>query len=179
MIGRTALAFGGALALAGMAHAQSTPPPPRPAIIDPAAPADPSDPAATDPAGTDPAGTDQAGQTGGTDPAQGPNQAIQDLGTVASASGAILRGLDKIAGTTKDIGIKVGDTVQFGRLSVSLADCRYPAADPTSNAYAQIIVLDPGKPDPLFYGWMVASSPALSALDDPRYDIWVLRCTSN
>ena len=27
-----------------------------------------------------------------------------------------------------------------------------------------------------FYGWMFASSPALSALDHPRYDIWVLKC---
>ncbi|MCW8843320.1 MAG: DUF2155 domain-containing protein, partial [Rhodobacteraceae bacterium] len=29
---------------------------------------------------------------------------------------------------------------------------------------------------PLFQGWMIASSPALSALDHPRYDVWVLRC---
>jgi hypothetical protein len=25
---------------------------------------------------------------------------------------------------------------------------------------------------------MVASSPALSALEHPRYDVWVLRCSS-
>ena len=30
----------------------------------------------------------------------------------------------------------------------------------------------------LFDGWMIASSPALSALDHPRYDVWVLRCSS-
>jgi hypothetical protein len=30
--------------------------------------------------------------------------------------------------------------------------------------------------DPVFSGWMVASSPALSALDHPRYDVWVLNC---
>ena len=29
---------------------------------------------------------------------------------------------------------------------------------------------------PLFSGWMLASSPALSALDHPRYDVWVLSC---
>ncbi|MGB0800115.1 MAG: DUF2155 domain-containing protein, partial [Planktomarina sp.] len=28
-------------------------------------------------------------------------------------------------------------------------------------------------------GWMVASSPALNALEHPRYDIWVLRCKTS
>jgi hypothetical protein len=95
---------------------------------------------------------------------------------VASAQGAVLRGLDKVTGKTTDLDLRVGDTQNFGRLTVSLADCRYPVADPASNAYAQLIVLDPATEEPLFYGWMVASSPALSALDHARYDVWVLRC---
>ncbi len=31
-------------------------------------------------------------------------------------------------------------------------------------------------PDRLFSGWMFASSPALSSLEHPVYDIWVLDC---
>ena len=27
-----------------------------------------------------------------------------------------------------------------------------------------------------FRGWMIASSPALMALDHARYDIWLIRC---
>jgi len=95
---------------------------------------------------------------------------------VTSAEGAELRGLDKITGRTQDFTLRVGDTVRFGRLEVSLMDCRYPTDDPTSNAYAQIIVFDPVRGQADFDGWMVASSPALSALDHPRYDVWVLRC---
>ena len=30
----------------------------------------------------------------------------------------------------------------------------------------------------LFSGWMYASSPGLSALEHPVYDIWVIRCTA-
>ncbi|KCZ83625.1 hypothetical protein HAD_13524 [Hyphomonas adhaerens MHS-3] len=30
----------------------------------------------------------------------------------------------------------------------------------------------------LFSGWMFASSPGLSALEHPVYDIWVIRCTA-
>lgn len=98
---------------------------------------------------------------------------------VASAPGALLRGLDKSSGATTDIPLMIGDTKSFGRLSISLTDCRYPVADPGSNAYAQLIVFDPGQDRPAFDGWMVATSPALSALDDARYDIWVLRCISS
>ena len=29
----------------------------------------------------------------------------------------------------------------------------------------------------LFSGWMFASSPGLSALEHPVYDVWVIRCT--
>ena len=32
---------------------------------------------------------------------------------------------------------------------------------------------------PRFSGWMFASSPALSALDHPRYDVWVVSCSND
>ena len=97
---------------------------------------------------------------------------------VAEAPGAILRGLDKMSSQITDLSIKNGDTVTFGTLSVSVSDCRYPANDPAANAYAHVMISDAtGATD--FDGWMIASSPALSALDHPRYDVWVLRCMSN
>jgi hypothetical protein len=34
------------------------------------------------------------------------------------------------------------------------------------------------KPEPIFSGWMFASSPALSALENPVYDVSVLDCKS-
>lgn len=98
---------------------------------------------------------------------------------VTSAPGARVRGLDKITGQTTDLEISVGDTATFGKLSVSLTDCRFPSGDPSSNAYAQMIIFEEGQDKPVFDGWMIASSPALSALDHPRYDVWVLRCSSN
>ncbi len=98
---------------------------------------------------------------------------------VASGPGAVLRGLDKVSGITTDIELQVGDTKEFGRLSISLTDCRYPVADPASNAYAQLIVFDPAQDKPVFDGWMIANTPALSALDHARYDVWVLRCISS
>lgn len=96
---------------------------------------------------------------------------------VASAPGALLRGLDKSAGTTTDIELGVGETGEYGRLAVTLSDCRYPVGDPSSNAYAHVTIADTATGTVAFDGWMIASSPALSAMDDPRYDIWVMRCS--
>lgn len=95
---------------------------------------------------------------------------------VASAPSGTLRWLDKISGVTEDIDIAVGETQTHGRLAIKLDDCRYPVNDPASNAFAHLIIRDSLQENPVFLGWMIATSPALSALDHPRYDVWVLRC---
>ena len=64
----------------------------------------------------------------------------------------------------------------IGRLTVRLGECRYPAADPNSDAFAQMVITDRNSLATLFDGWMVASAPALSSLDDARYDVWVMAC---
>ncbi len=97
---------------------------------------------------------------------------------VARSDGAMLRALDKISGRTSDIEMQVGEAIRFGRLEVRLGECRYPADDPSSDAYAQLTISDLSQNVTLFSGWMIASSPALSALDDARYDIWVISCNS-
>ena len=98
---------------------------------------------------------------------------------VAEAKGAVLRGLDKVTGQTTDLTIPDGGSAAFGRLKVAVSDCRYPVADPSSNAYAHVTVTEDDKAQPVFDGWMIATSPALSALDHPRYDVWVMRCSSS
>ena len=95
---------------------------------------------------------------------------------VSLGKGAILRGLDKVNGKTSDLDMANGTSVEFGRLSVSLGECRYPEGNPSGDAYAFLTIHETGKPDLIFSGWMVASSPALSALDHARYDVWVTRC---
>ncbi|MFN0114548.1 MAG: DUF2155 domain-containing protein [Paracoccaceae bacterium] len=98
---------------------------------------------------------------------------------VASAGGAVLRGLDKVTGQTTDLTVPDGGAVAFGRLTVAVSDCRYPVADPGSNAYAHVTIAEATAAEPVFDGWMIATSPALSALDHPRYDVWLMRCVSS
>ncbi len=90
-----------------------------------------------------------------------------------------LRGLDTLNGTTQDIDMQVGDTTRFGHLEITAEDCRVPRGDPKADAFAFLRIRDIREPDPRFSGWMFASSPALSALDHPRYDVWVLSCSND
>lgn len=96
----------------------------------------------------------------------------------ARAPGAMLRGLDKVTGQSQDLPMEVGQTITFGRLEVLLSECRYPAANPSSDAFAEMKITDTRAKHVVFSGWMIASSPALSALDDSRYDVWVVSCNS-
>lgn len=94
-------------------------------------------------------------------------------------TGAKLRGLDKIGGHSVDIDLLNGGSAQLGRLHIRLGECRYPAGNPSGDAYAYLTIHEEGKPELDFSGWMIASSPALSALDHPRYDVWVTRCITS
>ena len=92
------------------------------------------------------------------------------------APGASLRGLDKVSGTVIDLELAIGETAALGRITVTLGECRYPEDNPTGEAYAWLEIDDPLRSSRVFEGWMVASSPALNALDHARYDVWVIRC---
>ncbi|MFD1157880.1 DUF2155 domain-containing protein [Roseovarius aestuarii] len=96
---------------------------------------------------------------------------------VAKGSGAVLRGLDKIDGDIVDMTLANGEAAKIGRLSVELRECRYPQGT-AADAYAFLTIRDVSNQDIMFDGWMIASSPALNALEHPRYDVWVLSCKS-
>lgn len=93
-----------------------------------------------------------------------------------TGAGAVLRGLDRISGHSSDIEIENGGSVEFGTLQIDLAQCRYPEGNPAGDAFAFLTIRERNGGREVFSGWMLASSPAINALEHPRYDIWVLRC---
>jgi hypothetical protein len=94
----------------------------------------------------------------------------------AASDGASLRFLDKLTSETGDVTLSRGQAAKFGRLVVRLDECRYPADNPSSDSEAHLTIVEETTQSQLFSGWMLASSPALSALDHPRYDVWLLSC---
>lgn len=99
--------------------------------------------------------------------------------SVTDSPGATLRVLDKLNGTVQEMDLRNGESRGLGRIEVTLDDCRYPAGNPSGDAYAFISIREIGVGQPVFRGWMVASAPALNAMDHPRYDVWVLRCRTS
>ncbi len=96
----------------------------------------------------------------------------------AQGTGAVLRALDKITTEVRDLELANGAAAEFGSLTVELGVCRFPEENPASDAYAFLDIRSTEGGQVLFSGWMLASSPALNALEHPRYDVWVLRCTT-
>ena len=94
----------------------------------------------------------------------------------------ILRGLDKITGRAIDVSAPAGVPVRFGSLTITARYCYTvpPEEPPETNAFLQIDDGRPGEtPKRVFSGWMFASTPALSALEHPVYDVWVITCRTD
>lgn len=92
---------------------------------------------------------------------------------------AVLGGLDKVTGRVSTVEIPVGQSGRFGQLTVAARACRKttPIEEPESAAFLDIVEAKPDDPAAkVFTGWMFASSPALSAMEDPVYDVWVVDC---
>lgn len=93
---------------------------------------------------------------------------------------AELQGLDKVTARSRRFYAPIGETTRFGTLAISVGDClvNTPDAPPESVAYLIIVDHKPGQAaQKLFAGWMFASAPSISALDDGVYDVRVLACT--
>jgi hypothetical protein len=94
---------------------------------------------------------------------------------------AVLRGLDKVTARISTIEVPVGHAARFGTLEITVRTCdkRPPEEQPESAAFLDIWEIRQEQPAAhLFRGWMFASSPALSAMEHPVYDVWVLDCIS-
>ncbi len=106
---------------------------------------------------------------------------VHGQSNVATKDGdtAQLRALDTITGAVRDLEVRVGETVDYERLSIALKECRYPVDNQAADAFVYLVIKDVREETPRFEGWMIASSPALAALEHPRYDVWVLSCNTS
>lgn len=113
--------------------------------------------------------------------AVGAGMALAAAGSAAAQGGeaAILQGLNKVTARISTFEAPVGQVVRFGTLEITVRTClkRPPEEPPESAVFLDIREIRPNEmPQPRFRGWMFASSPALSALEHPVYDVWVIDC---
>ena len=94
-------------------------------------------------------------------------------------SSAVLRSVDKITGRTQTIEIPIGIATQMGNLQITLSRCLKKPPEETPEDAAFLLVKEKNKEgdfDTVFNGWMFSSNPAISAMEHPIWDIWVLDC---
>lgn len=103
-------------------------------------------------------------------------------GTARGETVAVLQGLDKTTARISTIEAPLNHSVRFGRLIITVRACvkRPPEDPPETTAFLEIDEIKPGETSVVstrvFSGWMFKSSPALSALENPVYDVGVLDC---
>lgn len=92
---------------------------------------------------------------------------------------AVFTGLDKITGRITVFDVYIDETVQFGSLQLTPRVCYTRPATEAQNVTAFVEVDQVSLRATMrrvFSGWMFAESPALHAIDDAVYDIWLVDC---
>jgi hypothetical protein len=98
------------------------------------------------------------------------------------ADGVVIKILDKVTARVKPMTIAVGDYRRIGDIFVRPRACQKsdPLETPESAAFLEIWQIDTKRQaEWVFSGWMFASSPAISSMNHPVYDIWVVDCAND
>ena len=97
---------------------------------------------------------------------------------------ATMQALDKITARISTLSTPVGEARQFGTLEVTVQRCVFHPPEETPENVAFVVIRELGydptvAPADVFSGWMFSSSPAISALEHPVYDITLLACSAD
>lgn len=91
-----------------------------------------------------------------------------------------LRALNKVTAHAVEIDIAPGQEARFGNLVITSLACRSTVAGSQPDAAALLAIREqkPAEAEPadLFDGWMFASTPSLTNLEHPIYDLTVIGC---
>lgn len=94
-----------------------------------------------------------------------------------STDTVVLRTMDKITGRVQKIKVSVGKQTKVNSLTVLVEKCLKRPPEETPENAAFLTIMDEDNPEKsVFHGWMFSSNPALSAMEHPVYDIWVVEC---
>ncbi len=91
----------------------------------------------------------------------------------------LVRGMDKITGRTTTAELTIGQSAMVGGLRITAQRCLKNPPEEMPEDAAFLLIEEKnrtGGTDTVFNGWMFSSNPALSAMEHPIYDIWVLSC---
>jgi hypothetical protein len=89
---------------------------------------------------------------------------------------AMLQVLDKVNAQNAVVSVKVGQSTQFGSLTIQVQACAIRPPDQPQDATALLTITDSHADAPGFRGWLLANHPSVSMLQHPIYDVRVVGC---
>jgi hypothetical protein len=89
---------------------------------------------------------------------------------------ATLQVLDKGNAQNGVLTVKVGQSAQFGSLTIQVQSCQIRPLNQPQDATAYLTITDSHADQPGFHGWILANNPSLSMLQHPIYDVRVVGC---
>ena len=89
---------------------------------------------------------------------------------------AMLQVLNKVNAQNSVLTVKVGQSAQFGSLTIQVQACEIRPRDQPQDATAFLTITDSHTDAPGFRGWLLANHPSVSMLQHPIYDVRVVGC---
>jgi hypothetical protein len=89
---------------------------------------------------------------------------------------AMLQVLDKLNAQNAVLTVKVGQSAQYGSLTIQVQACQIRPPDQPQDATAFLTITDSHADAPGFRGWLLANHPSVSMLQHPIYDVRVVGC---
>jgi len=120
--------------------------------------------------------------------AQSANESLQDeklkitfdkVDTSRFYNKAVLQILNKTTAKSSVIELSVGEKIEIGQLSVKVNKCWQAPLDQKPDSRILLEVFETksaGLAKRIFFGWMISSSPSISSLEHPIYDVTALSC---
>ena len=89
--------------------------------------------------------------------------------------------LDKISNKLDEKTIKVNESDFFGTLNIKVYSCFTEPPNEIPEDYVLIDIKDIFNEEKgsIYKGWMISSSPDVTPLEHPIYDLWLLGCSNN
>ena len=104
---------------------------------------------------------------------------IKDTKEINKANIVTIQALNKITGKSYEYKIKINDSQDFERLIITPLYCwkSSPSEIPENKVLLKVVEnkINKGQEE-IFYGWMFSSSPSISTLEHPMYDVKIVNC---
>lgn len=92
---------------------------------------------------------------------------------------AVLQILNKTTAKSSVVEVAVGNSIDVGQLNIKVGKCWQAPLDQKPDSRILLEISEKKSDNEItriFFGWMISSSPSISSLEHPIYDVTALNC---